>query len=51
MKFKILIVDDIEANLHSFRQVLKNDELEIIQANSGAEALELIKDNIFSLIL
>lgn len=38
----ILLVDDLEENLLSLSALLKNDDLEIITARSGVEALEIL---------
>lgn len=50
-KPSILIVDDVEANLHSFEQILKGDDVEITKVNSGMKALRVLEDNVFSMIL
>jgi len=39
---KFLIVDDIEDNLTVLEALLRRDGLQILQARSGAEALELL---------
>ena len=39
---KILIVDDLEQNLRSLEALLRADNVEILQARSGQEALELL---------
>ena len=41
-KVKILIVDDLEENLVALEALLRSDDLEILQARSAAEALELL---------
>jgi diguanylate cyclase (GGDEF)-like protein len=48
---KILIVDDKKANLIAFTQVLDELPATIIQANSGAQALQLITEHKFALVL
>ncbi|MDC7125653.1 MAG: diguanylate cyclase [Spirochaetales bacterium] len=48
---KILIVDDIKENLYSLELLLEDDEMEIITAESGQEALEKTLDHDFFLIL
>jgi two-component system sensor histidine kinase/response regulator len=39
---KILAVDDVEDNLSVLEEVLRRDQLEILKARSGKEALELL---------
>jgi two-component system sensor histidine kinase/response regulator len=39
---KILVVDDLEQNRHSLEAFLRRDDVEIIEAGSGREALELL---------
>jgi CheY-like chemotaxis protein len=51
MTNKILIVDDIEDNLFLLRMSLSSLDLEIISANSGANALEEINKNDFFCII
>jgi signal transduction histidine kinase len=41
-KAKCLIVDDLEENLLALSALLRSDELELLRARSGAEALELL---------
>ncbi len=41
-RVKFLLVDDYEDNLLALAALLRNDELETLQARSGAEALELL---------
>jgi signal transduction histidine kinase len=48
---KILIVDDIPANLVVLRKLLAKTAAEIISASSGNEALSLVLDHDFALIL
>jgi diguanylate cyclase (GGDEF)-like protein len=48
---KILIVDDKPMNLVSLSAVIQQENLEVVQAGSGNEALSLILDNEFALIL
>ncbi len=50
-KTKILIVDDLPQNLISMEALLQAPDRNIIQAASGNEALELILDHDFALIL
>jgi two-component system sensor histidine kinase/response regulator len=51
-KFKILIVDDIEANVYALQLVLeKNDKLHIVGVNSAFEALSLLDKTPIDLIL
>jgi two-component system, cell cycle response regulator DivK len=51
MKPKLLIVDDNLINLKLACEVLACDGYEVIQANSGAEALERISESKLDLIL
>ncbi|HEY1100038.1 MAG TPA: hybrid sensor histidine kinase/response regulator [Myxococcota bacterium] len=39
---KVLVVDDLEENLLAMRALLESDEVEILTAKSGEEALELL---------
>jgi signal transduction histidine kinase len=39
---KLLLVDDLEENLIALEALLKRDEVELLKANSGSEALELL---------
>ena len=39
---KCLLVDDVEENLLVLSALLRRDDVEILQARSGAEALELL---------
>jgi PAS domain S-box-containing protein len=39
---KLLLVDDSEANLAALREVLRRDDIELLSARSGNEALELL---------
>lgn len=48
---KILIVDDVEDNHLVIRHILNDLDVEVIDADSGAEALERLKENTFFLIL
>lgn len=48
---KILIVDDRVENISSLRQLLARDDMEIISALSGNEALGLMLDHDFALVL
>ena len=50
-KSKILLVDDIEENLIALEALLRRDDAEILIAQSGPEALELILNHEFSLAL
>lgn len=47
----ILIVDDVQANLILFSGILKDEDLNIVTATSGARALELMEQNDFALLL
>ncbi len=50
-KFNILIVDDRPENLLTLEGILENDELTILKANSGNEALSLMLDHNIALVL
>lgn len=50
-KPKILIVDDIEANLFSLEDALEPVGVDIDRALSGAEAIRLIRDKDYSVVL
>lgn len=50
-KARILIVDDVEANLMVASGLLKNTKAQIDEATSGAECLELTKKNKYHVIL
>ena len=39
---KCLLVDDLEENLVALAALLKRDDVELLEARSGAEALELL---------
>src|SRR5215831_14640751 len=52
MTQKILIVDDREDNIISMETILQSDDYELVNANSGREALRiLLRDFDFALIL
>nr|BDT35409.1 HAMP domain-containing histidine kinase [Myxococcus sp. MH1] len=42
---KCLLVDDLEENLIALDALLKRDDVEVLQARSGAEALELLLEH------
>ena len=50
-KINILLVDDIEANLLVLESLLESPELNIVKANSGSEALELMLEYDFAIVL
>jgi signal transduction histidine kinase len=50
-RFNILIVDDHEENLVTLENIISNDELNIIRARSGNEALSLMLEYSISLVL
>lgn len=50
-KFNILIVDDRKENLITLESIIKNPELNIIEALSGNEALALMLEYNISLVL
>ena len=49
--YKILIVDDVIENIQVAMNILKEDSYEFSYAKSGEEALSLLNDNTFDLIL
>ncbi len=50
-KVKILLVDDSTVNLDLLEAMLSRPELDLKKASSGEEALQLLKENEFALIL
>jgi diguanylate cyclase (GGDEF)-like protein len=50
-KIKILIVDDLKENLFALETTLADENLEIIKAESGAQALEYALHHTFAVIL
>lgn len=50
-RVKILIVDDLKANLVALEALLRRPDLEIFQAKSGKEALEFLTQHGFALAL
>ncbi len=50
-KFNILIVDDREENLLTLESILENPELNIVKARSGNEALGLMLEYNFAMVL
>ncbi len=50
-KPKVLVVDDIPANLYAMEQLLNEMDCEVVNAQSGKEALGLIERNEFALVL
>jgi signal transduction histidine kinase len=48
---RCLIVDDLEANLLALAALLRRDDVEVITAQSGVEALELLLENDVALAL
>lgn len=50
-KFNILIVDDREENLLTLESILESEELNIIKARSGNEALGLMLEYNFAMVL
>jgi len=41
-RVKCLLVDDVEENLLALAALLRREDVELLQARSGAEALELL---------
>lgn len=50
-KQKVLIVDDSQTNLALLNHMLGEEGCELLQAKSGVEAVELVRNNDFALIL
>ncbi|MFM7620301.1 MAG: response regulator [Alphaproteobacteria bacterium] len=50
-KRKILIADDEEINILVFKQILRKTKYQIISAKNGLEAINLVKENKFDLIV
>ena len=50
-KTKLLIVDDIKANLLSMHNLLEHQDYEILTAQSGNDALSMMLENEFALVL
>jgi two-component system sensor histidine kinase/response regulator len=48
--FSVLVVDDSELNLEIISEMLKDMDLEVFQAKSGKEAIELIANNKYDLV-
>ena len=48
---KCLLVDDREENLLALRALLRSDDVELLEARSGREALELLLSNEVALVL
>ena len=51
MQSKVLIVDDDQFALRSMAKVLRGESYEVVTAASGAEAIELLKEDSFDLVL
>lgn len=51
IKFKVIIVDDVKDNLLALNALLERTDVEIVQARSGSEALELMMKHEFCLAL
>lgn len=47
---KILVVDDYRMNLKVFRNLLKATQMQIYEAESGMECLNLLQDNSFDIV-
>jgi len=48
---KVLVVDDVQVNLIAMKRIINRDDLEVITASSGYEALELTMKHDFAVIL
>jgi len=51
VKPKILVVDDVPANIVAIKRVLKGIDAEIIEATGGQQAIDLSKEYNFALVL
>ncbi len=51
LKFNVLIVDDRPENLLTLEGILENENLNILKANSGNEALGVMLEHNISLVL
>jgi DNA-binding response OmpR family regulator len=51
MKSRILIVDDEESIRHSLGEILRLEGYEVVPAESGETAVEILKDDAFDIIL
>lgn len=49
-KAKILVVDDYKTNLKVFKNLMKNTKIQIFEAESGKECLEMLKQQAFDMI-
>jgi len=49
-RFSVLVVDDNDLNLEIISEMLKDMELNVFQANSGREAIELLRKNNYDLV-
>ena len=47
---RILVVDDYQMNLKVFRNLLKETKMQIVEAESGAECLSLLKEQQFHMV-
>jgi len=47
---KILVVDDFQMNRKVFKNLLKQTQMQILEAESGKECLQLVKENPFDMI-
>jgi len=50
-RVKLLIVDDLKDNLLALEGLLGRDDIDILKANSGSEALKLLMGHEFALVL
>ena len=50
-QYTLLFVDDEKSILNSLRRTFRNDNYNILLANSGAEGLELLQDHDVSVII
>jgi signal transduction histidine kinase len=51
LKVRLLAVDDIERNLVALEALLEDPSLTVVRAKSGAEALQLLQEEDFALVL
>ncbi|MBT4165984.1 response regulator [archaeon] len=51
MKKKVLIIDDDKEDLGTMKSILEKEGCEVSSASDGAKALEILKEDGFSLVL
>jgi CheY-like chemotaxis protein len=51
MKKKVLIIDDSKEDLGTMKSILEKEGCEVVSVSDGAKALEILKEDGFSLVL